>query len=82
MDKETFIILAEIASCNVVMSTHKGFFKQIDGLAMGSAPAPFLANGWLNQFDNAIKDNAQIYFRYMDDVLRDIKETDVEKKLE
>ena len=82
VDKETFITLAEIASCNVVMSTHKGFYKQIDGLAMGSAPAPFLANGWLSQYDNSIKDNAQVYFRYMDDVLRDISETDIEKKLE
>ena len=55
VDKETFIELAKIASCNVVMSTHDGFYRQIDGLAMGSAPAPFLANGWLSQFDPKIK---------------------------
>ena len=45
VDKETFITLAELASCDVIFSTHDGYFKQIDGLAMGSAPAPHLANG-------------------------------------
>ena len=54
VDKKTFIILAEIASCNVIMSTHDGFYQQTDGLAMGSPPAPHLANGWLSQFDPVI----------------------------
>ena len=44
VDKQTFMTLAEIATCNVLMSTHDGFYKQIDGLAMGSPPAPQLAN--------------------------------------
>ena len=52
VDKETFIILAELASCNVVMSTCDGYYTQIDGLAMGSPCAPLLANGWLSQFDH------------------------------
>ena len=43
--KSVFIELAKIASCDVVMSTHDGYYKQIDGLAMGSPPAPHLANG-------------------------------------
>ena len=50
VDRETFMKLATIASCDVVMSTHDGFFKQVDGLAMGSPPAPHLANGWLSQY--------------------------------
>ena len=82
VDKDTFKILAKIASCNVIMSTHDGFYKQIDGLAMGSAPAPFLANGWLSQFDSQIKGNAKIYFRYMDDIVREIPENLIEQKLE
>ena len=81
VDKETFVTLAEIASCNVVMSTHDGFYRQLDGLAMGSAPAPFLANGWLSKFDELIKGDAQMYFRYMDDILRDINEVDIDTKL-
>ena len=44
IDKETFKILARLASCNVIFNCHDGFYKQIDGLAMGSAPAPHLAN--------------------------------------
>ena len=73
IDKETFIMLAKLSSCNVIMSTHDGFYFQTDGLAMGCPPAPFLANGWLSKFDNTISSEAKIYFRYMDDVLGDIK---------
>ena len=65
-----------------VLSTHDGFYKQVDGLAMGSPPAPHLANGWLSQFENLIKDDAKIYERYMDDILREIKRSRVEQKLE
>ena len=70
VDKETFITLAKLAVCDVIMSTHDGPYKQVDGLAMGSPPAPYLANGWLNQYDGTIKGDAQLYARYMDDVVR------------
>ena len=82
VDKETFIELAKLASCNVIMSTHDGPYKQVDGLAMGSPPAPYLANGWLNQYDDTIKGDAQLYARYMDDVVRDIETEKREEKLE
>ena len=62
VDKETFIKLAKIASCDVFMLTHDGFYKQTDGLAMGSPPAPHLANGWLSQFDHQIKREAKVFF--------------------
>ena len=81
IDKETFLTLAKIASCNVMMSTHDGYYKQIDGLAMGSPPAPHLANGWLSQFDENIQANSKIYFRYMDDILKEEKSAKVESKL-
>ena len=81
IDRETFITLAKIASCGVIMSTHDGFYQQTDGLAMGSPPAPHLANGWLSQFEDIIKGNAKIYDRYMDDILMDIKQPSVEEKL-
>ena len=48
VDKETFMTLAKIASCDVIMSTHDCFYRQINGLAMGSPPTPQLANGWLS----------------------------------
>ena len=55
IDRETFITPAKVASCEVVLSPHDGFYKQVDGLAMGSSPALHLANGWLSQFENLIK---------------------------
>ena len=36
VDRETFVKLAEIASCNVITSIHDGFYEQIDGLAMAT----------------------------------------------
>ena len=70
VDKETFIELAKIASCDVLMLTHDGYYVQTEGLAMGSPPAPHLANGWMSQFDAHIKGESNLYFRYMDDILK------------
>ena len=81
VDKDTFIQLAMISSCDVVMLTPAGYYKQIDGLAMGSPCAPLLANGWLSQYDNRIRDDAKIFFRYMDDIFREIKESQYDTKL-
>ncbi len=63
------------------MLTDDGYYRQEDGLAMGSPPAPLLANGWMNKFDKYIEGNAKLYFQYMDDILRDMKCHDVEDKL-
>ena len=81
VDKETFIELAKIASCDVIMLTHDGYYRQVDGLAMGSPPAPHLANGWMSKFDSNIKGEAKLYFRYMDDIFRDIVKSETENKL-
>ena len=81
MDKDTFKILAKLASCNVLISTHDGYFKQIDGLAMGSAPAPHLANGWLSSFDKVIKGNSTLYYRYMDDIITIENNNNIDDKL-
>ena len=81
VSKETFIKLTTMCSCDVLMLTHKGYYRQKDGLAMGSPPAPYLANGWLSQYDDRVKGEAKIFARYMDDILRDIKSTHIEEKL-
>ena len=52
--KEVFFELAILASCDVVMMTHKGYYKQVEGIAMGSPIAPYLANTWLNKFGKII----------------------------
>ena len=49
--------------------------------AMGSPPAPLLANGWLRKFDDTIKGDADVYTRYMDEILRDISSDDIDDKL-
>ena len=54
-DKETFIALTKLAVTDVVLSSHDGCFRQVDGLAMGSQPAPQLANIWLAKFKESIK---------------------------
>ena len=48
---------------------------------MGSPPAPHIANGWLSKFDENVKGDAKIYSRFMDDILRDIKEYRIDEKL-
>ena len=69
VDKETFITLTTLASCDVILATHNGLYRQVDGLAMGSPPAPHLANGWMSQFDSTLKGTSSLYTRYMDDIL-------------
>ena len=81
IDKDTFKILAKLASCDVIFNTHDGFYRQIDGLAMGSAPAPHLANGWLSTFDKTIKGVSPLYTRYMDDIICINKRDEVDSKL-
>ena len=82
VDKDTFVTLAKLSCCDVIMSTHNGYYRQIDGLAMGSPPAPHLANGWLSKFDPIIKADARLYARYMDDILQNMNVSQIEEKLE
>ena len=81
VDKETFKELLEMCSCNVIMLTNDGYFQQTEGLAMGSPPAPLLANGWMHKFDNIVKGDGTLFARYMDDYVRDIKDIEVNDKL-
>ena len=64
------------------MLTHDGYYTQRDGLAMGSFPAPHLANGWLSQYEETIKGESKLYDRYMDDILKEEKKDNIEQKLE
>ena len=82
ISKDTFIELTTLCSCNVLLLTNDGYYRQSDGLAMGSPPAPNLANGWLSKFDTQIRDDATLYSRYMDDILRNIKTNEITEKLD
>ena len=81
VSKETFITLTKLSTTNVILPTHDGLYQQIDGLAMGSQPAPPLANIWLFKSEPDIKDDAKIFERYVDDILRTIKAEMIETKL-
>ena len=81
IDKDTFIILAEIACKDMIFSTHNGFYVQRDGLAMGSPPAPHLANGWLSSFEKVVQGNSLFYERYMDDIICEIKKDEIDDRL-
>ena len=61
VDKETFITLATISCTNVILSTHDGTYWQIDGLPMGSPPAPPLSNIWLSKYEPAIKNDVKLF---------------------
>ena len=54
------------------MRSNNGVYVQNDGLAVCIQPDPLLANIWLSQFDDIIKGERDIYFRYMDDVSNDV----------
>ena len=56
--------------------------KQTDGLAMGSPPAPYLANIWLSKYDPVIRGEARTYDRYMDDILQNITKDRIDGELE
>ena len=71
VDEEIFIILAELATTNVVMLTHDGPYCQIDRLTMVS-PLDSTIN-FLNFFP--------LFEKYMDDILRSIKQQFIETKL-
>ena len=79
--KETFVTLTRLATSNVLISTHRGTYIQTDGLAMGSSPAPMLANGWLSMFDKRIQGNSRFYARFMDDILMIVKKSMKNRKL-
>ena len=78
--KDNFTELMKLASTNVVMSTHDGYYIQKDGLAMRSPPA--LAKIWLANRDKHIRDDAKLFVRYMDDILRSIQQSHIQEKHE
>ena len=76
VSKETFITRTKLSTTNVILSTNDDLYRQIDGLAMGSQPAPPLS-----KFEPDIKDDPKIFEGYMDDILKTIKAEMIETKL-
>ena len=63
------------------MLAHDGAYPQIDGLAMVSQPAPPLSNIWLSKYEPNIRDDAKLFERYINDILRTIKQQFSQAKL-
>ena len=49
---------------------------------MGSPPAPYLSNAWMNRFDSIIRDNATLYACYVTNIIRMIDKGNLQKKLD
>ena len=81
VDRKTFTILIELAMCKILMLTHDRYYRQTGGLAMGSPPAPLLANIWLSKFEPVINNDAKVFQRYMDDILISINKDGIHEKL-
>ena len=73
--------LATLLCTNVLIQTHDGTYKQIDGLVMGSPPESPLSNIWLLKYGPNIRDNAKLFEHYMDDLVRTIKFDFIQHKL-
>ena len=62
-----------MACVNVLVSTPLGFYRQMDGVAMGSPVAPQIANIFLSQFDKELSYRSKFYYWYVDDIFRTVK---------
>ena len=81
VDKDTFEKLIKLGCSNVIIHTPNGTFKQVEGLSMESQPAPQLANVWMSQFEEHIKGDSDFFARYVDDILVDVREEEIENRL-
>ena len=70
INKATFKVLLEMVSKDVIMPTHRGYFKQNDGVAMGSSVGPLLANVFVSKYVSELRSFSKFYKWYVDDVIR------------
>lgn len=74
---ETVLELAKLCLENSYFSFDNSFYKQVNGLAMGSPLSPIIANLYLEHFESQIFNNPsfaspsnfKLWRRYMDDIL-------------
>ena len=73
MLENTFKTLLDMVSTDILFSDMDGaFYRQTDGVTMGSPVAPLLADIFLAQYDDELWSNSKIYFRNVDDVIRSL----------
>ena len=60
-----------MVSVNVMFTSRScEYYRQIDGVGMGSPVGPLLANIFLSQYNSEIALHSYLYFRYVDDIVR------------
>ena len=69
VDRETFSSVIEMCTSGVLFLTPDGYYRQKDGVAMGSPLGPQLANIFMSQYDNRLAEGTAFYRRYIDDCL-------------
>ena len=82
VDKATFRELARLCSTNILLQTHDGYFRQTDGLVMGTPPAMQFSNLWLKQYEPTIFANSKLKRRYVDDIICTTKRNATMSKLD
>ena len=55
------------------MVTHRGHFKQVDGVKMGSSVGPLLPNSFASKYDSDLGSVSKFSFPHVDDVLKAIR---------
>ena len=61
-----------LACTNTLFQAGDVFYRQTDGVAMGSPLGPLLANIFLSQYDGELASHSKVYLRYVDDIVRDM----------
>ena len=80
MDVNCLIRLIRLCVCNVQFLFNGTFYRQIDGVAMGSPLGPVLANIFMGHIEQqaagTIGMNSVFYCRYVDDILLVVEQTE------
>ena len=70
LEREDFVQLMKLATCNVEFSFDNMMYRQTEGVAMGSPLGPILANIFVGYHENqlfATCERPLVYWRYVDD---------------
>ena len=72
-ERTTFTELLEFVSIKALFLTESGYYRQADGVAMGSLVGPLLATVFMSQSDDEISSDSRFYFRFVHDTLRTMR---------
>ena len=62
-----------MVSNDVLILTNDGYYRQAEGVSMGSAVVPLLINIFFSKFETELSSFSVLNFRYVDDIIRTIR---------